>query len=229
MRGLNAAAGALCACLLVLAGCEQAPMRQPGSIPGTEKQGVRSRATSYRLNPSPTRWYEVTLDARHAPGRFGWVEADAHYRAEDCRFAPGRFTSLRVSPSVDVPLRSRVEGENLFRARIALDGMQDGDYFGRGTCHWKLVTVSFAMRATADPADTLFVAAIAREAIEGDVPERFSYRRAKFPRSDIEGDIDIGDGHLQRRRPPEQELFSASLTATRSLQIGAASTMGAQP
>jgi hypothetical protein len=96
-----------------------------------------------KLNRSPVKFFDLSAAVKNPPGDFDRVEAKAFYEVENTKCAPLRKVSgVRDTPhyTMDLPVTSV---GTAYRARVAADALVDEDYFGQGTCHWRLFSAGF--------------------------------------------------------------------------------------
>jgi hypothetical protein len=96
-----------------------------------------------KLNPNPAHFLELSAAVRNPPGDFDRVEAKAFYEVENTKCAPLRkISGVRDTPryTMDLPVTSV---GTAYRSRVTTDALVDEDYFGQGTCHWRLISAGF--------------------------------------------------------------------------------------
>ena len=158
-------------------------------------------------NPTPHKRYSLEAEIRDSPGPIDRVTADATYEVENTSCVPlTPVSGVRKIPRhvIALPLTRDRDG---YKAEFFADGMVDGDYYGQGVCHWKLILVGFRAIRKARQFD-----AVIRpfgEHAQGKSTTFFadsSYDRAS------EGQIDTGLYDQSRFKHPEQ-TFEIILTA----------------
>ncbi|CAB3759123.1 MULTISPECIES: hypothetical protein [Burkholderia] len=118
--------------LLILAACTRTAM---------------SREPAFRLNPHPSRPYEITVTVKDAPAPFDSIGIHVLYQVvnDRCiRVLRGSGATPVLERSVPVEL-TRVGG-NRYTGTMFADLMQDEDYFGLGTCHWTVESANAEAR-----------------------------------------------------------------------------------
>jgi len=154
-----------------------------------------------RQNPSPRISYEITATIEGAPGPFDRIHGIADYRvANDLCVSPTPIMGARIVPEKRADIDFRHDHDNVYRATVYLDLLQDEDYFGKGACHWDLMAAGIELTH----ASVTFSAALFHDdLLAGTAVPRFfaeaSYAKAKPDRLDtgIAGRAQFhGTGHL---------------------------------
>lgn len=105
--------------------------------------------TDVQQNPNPKMRYEITAIIEGAPGQFERIQGLADYRAtNELCVPPTLVMGARIVPERRVNIEFRHDHDNLYRATVYLDLLQDEDYFGRGTCHWALMATGIELTHT---------------------------------------------------------------------------------
>jgi hypothetical protein len=100
---------------------------------------TRVEESEIRLNPSPQEWYVMTATMHDAPGTFDRVEGSATYQVENTKCVPlTPFEGATITPTKYLPIDVARKANGTYEAKLALDQIVDQDYFGQGTCHWKM-------------------------------------------------------------------------------------------
>ena len=118
------------------------------------------------LNPHPKQVYEITVTIDGAPGPFDSVTGGIGYQitnAADC--APqDPFTGVHYMPGYGPPLTLKKVSDNVYSTTVYLDLPLDGNYYGKGICHWAFN--GFSVTATVHGAN-FFAALSPDETISG--------------------------------------------------------------
>lgn len=108
-----------------------------------------STMTTYdiKINPHPTKRYELTVTIKDAPGPFDSMQTYVLYDVTDPFCVPTRPGSGATNaPNKSVPLTLTKTGENTYTGTFYSDLIKDEDYSGKGVCHWKLSAVSMYLQ-----------------------------------------------------------------------------------
>lgn len=170
--------------------------------------GANMTQPDIKQNPAPKMRYEITAAIDGAPGPFDRIHGIADYRVtNELCVPPTPVMGARIVPEKRADIEFRHDHDNIYRATVYLDLLQDEDYFGKGTCHWALMaagielthaTVTFSASLFHD--DILAGNAIPRYFAEG------SYTKAQTVRIDT-GIADRSQFHGAGR------LFSVTMKA----------------
>lgn len=122
----------------------------------TSACGSSMKNPDIKQNPHPRMRYEITMIIDDAPGSFDSVAAFAGYDIANDRcvpLTPGSGATL--APKMSVPLTLTHVSENVYKATVYADLLQDEDYYGRGVCRWKMtaVTSNLQLKKTTITAD----------------------------------------------------------------------------
>jgi hypothetical protein len=108
-----------------------------------------SNMTTYdiKLNPHPTKRYDLTVTIKDAPGPFDSMQTYVLYDVTDPFCVPTLPGSGATNePRKSVPLTLTKTGENTYTGTFYTDLIKDEDYSGKGVCHWKISAVSMYLR-----------------------------------------------------------------------------------
>jgi hypothetical protein len=100
------------------------------------------KSPDIKQNPHPTKRFELIVTVDDAPGSFDKVEAGVLFQVRNVDCVPNHpFTGGRDVPSTvrDFTL-TRVD-DRTWKGYFFKDLLQDEDYFGRGVCHWDVMSV----------------------------------------------------------------------------------------
>lgn len=142
--------------------------------------------TDIKENPTPKKRYEITATVEGAPGPFDRIHGIADYRVtNDLCVSPTPIMGARIVPEKRVDIDFRHDHDNVYRATVYLDLLQDADYFGKGPCHWNLMAAGIELtHATVTFSASLFH----DDLLAGKTVPRFfaeaSYAKAKPDRLD---------------------------------------------
>ena len=172
-----------------------------------------------RLNPAPTRAYELEVSVHGAPGPFAQFEATAQYdvvNENECgHINAASGTAERITSNEAFALQ-RI-GDAQFRGTFYLDRMLDEDYYGRGVCRWDPSEVRVSLRATGADGETYFVAGLPWQNIQDGQPRTLYFWKGGYPVSGMADYPDFGSADPGRFAAEKQEaLFFITLHAVKS-------------
>ena len=160
------------ACVLSLSAC-----RNPGSPQATKP------IIDIKERPDPQRAYRIVMTIDNAPGPFAMIEGSAQYDVinhNECgHIDPGTETISRIN--THPPIEWKPFGASQYEATVYADLMLDEDYYGRGTCRWKLTAANALMKATGAEKETRFLPGISAEKIMADTPLTLYFWRGGYP------------------------------------------------
>ena len=162
-------------------------------------------APPYELNPSPKDAYEITLTTQDAPDDIDASHAYVSYRIADegCLPPIDNFEGVRYGlekHSLHIPLQ-RVD-KSTFKATFFRDGLASRDYFGRGSCRWKIQLVGASL--STERAAKFAYFPISTTMDQGD--------ETRYSRKDIEPFID--DGRLYPATSYPEDRFKTEVPAS---------------
>ena len=178
--------------------------------------------------PNPQQAYKLKVKLKDvpAPGFKKW-NAYVYFdipNVKDCGYyIGGAYQDIvpGIDRAIDFPLKQISANE--FEGVFYTDWGQDGDFFGKGVCHWRFRTVSASFRATGTDGETWFSLGFESQT-KGDrlfAPNkpltRFYLKEfypkdvdfAKYP----EGYSDTGINEEVSKQHPVGSLFSITITA----------------
>ncbi|WP_139179011.1 MULTISPECIES: hypothetical protein [Lysobacter] len=175
-----------------------------------------AKMPTYDKNPTPKQRYDVTVVIENAPGPFAVVHGAVQYDIAnmDCLPPAESFSGAQTTPiSTFVPIVLKRVNDTTFEGQFALDELVDGDYFGRGICHFKPIGPSFSLKASQAAGDTKFVASRWANELEQADQLTTYYWRASYPRhAKIEDYSDLGSSSPDEyKESVRSELFSVSV------------------
>lgn len=167
----------------------------------------------YQRNPSPKQPYEIVLSVAQAPGPFAAIEGTVRYEAPGCVYIPDPIAGVPMHPVHSLPVQFAKNGENTYAATVYADAMLDGDYLGKGPCHWELAGVNATLKASGAEADTDFlIGALGKDVLAQQAVTKH-YARQNYPRAEMAGFPDAGNADRASFKPELQDtLFSITLT-----------------
>jgi len=148
--------------------------------------GATMTQPDIKQNPNPKMRYEITATIEGAPGPFDRIHGVADYRVtNELCVPPTPVMGARIVPEKRADLEFRHDHDNVYRATVYLDLLQDEDYFGKGTCHWALMAAGIELtHASVTFSASLFHDdLLARKAMPRYFAEA-SYAKADSPRVD---------------------------------------------
>lgn len=126
--------------------------------------GSAANAAPYTQNPNPQEGYRIRILIQDAPGGFAHKKALAQYDVAntECLRPPKHNAGGRSSavPTYDLEIPLTQLSATEYEAVVYRDAMQNGDFYGHGTCRWILVQFRLHMKATGRHEETLFIPAI---------------------------------------------------------------------
>ncbi|MGO1070845.1 hypothetical protein [Lysobacter sp. CA199] len=139
---------------------------------------------NYQANPNPREVHELTIGVRDAPGVLSAMGGTMQYDVAnmDCLPPAESFSGVQTTTvSTFLPLTLKKSGDGTFQGRVALDGVADGDYFGRGVCRMRPVGISVWFKATGAIEETRFIATLSADDIAGARSRTYHYWRGGYP------------------------------------------------
>jgi len=99
-------------------------------------------------NPHPKMRYEFTLTIHDAPGQVDSVTGWMQFSVEDKRCAPTQPISGAqiLPPDQHVTFVVTPNTDGTYTGTVYLDLLQDEDYYGMGTCRWKLPLAGMTLK-----------------------------------------------------------------------------------
>ncbi|HDS1037432.1 TPA: hypothetical protein QDZ42_000661 [Stenotrophomonas maltophilia] len=206
-----------CLALLALTAChpETAMTQELDPAAADVAQGGRGLA---KLNPAPSKAYELVLRLQNPPGDFAIIEGVAQYdvsNEDQCGFIePETGVAARITSQEPVTLRKVADNE--YRGTVYLDRMLDEDYYGRGVCNWVFSGAGAMLKATGANGETRFLSFLGADPFVKGQTETRHYPRGDYPRvADLPDYGATGQQDPARFRAElRDQLFSASLTAS---------------
>lgn len=177
---------------------------------------VQSGRGLAQLNPAPEQLQRFSLRVVGAPGPFAEVQATAQYdvsnEAECGHINPASGTAERITSQETLSLQPAADGS--WHGEVALDLLQDQDYYGRGVCRWALTEVRVRLRATGADGETRFVAALPLQALQTGSKVTRWFWNGGYPRSEAADYPDMGmDSPQGYRAELRDALFAVELNA----------------
>jgi len=175
---------------------------------------------TYKHNTKPSRVFALAVRIDNAPGPFASLHGTMQYDIANSACLPPAdfFSGVQTTPiSTFLPISLKRTGEGRYEGEIALDGLVDDDYFGRGVCRFKAVGPSVSLRATGAAGETRFVVRLDAEAVEAEATKTKYYWRGGYPRDPRVEDfpdhgLDSPDDFLE---PLRDELFSVTIQSSK--------------
>ena len=172
-------------------------------------------------NPNAKQAYQLKVQIKDAPAgglkhSHAWVGFDVE-NVKDCGYYigwPFNGTVPDIFRSIAFPLTQLSPTE--YEGTFYTDWGKDGDFFGKGTCHWRFRTVGASFRATGADGETAFVAMFDTQAPEDQVfavnkPLTRFYRKELYPRlKEMDNYSSTGIGDTSYFKP--EEIFSITIT-----------------
>ena len=223
--------GVRLACIVAIWGplmaCQPtAPAAEPSGTPsataqptGTTKNDKSEQAHLFKVNPSPKQVFEVEFEIHDAPGPLMAIPGGVGYsapQAPNCTFVSNAWAGTWGTPFKGLSLPVTPVGPNRFVMTVALDGMLDEDYYGKGVCRWKMGSAGASFAASQAKEDTVYgVSLDAKEFVDGATYRQYFWKGG-YPRSDNKSGIPLSnpgrrdpDGY---KEPFRSNLFSITAT-----------------
>ncbi|HEY0198832.1 MAG TPA: hypothetical protein VGC19_09860 [Rhodanobacter sp.] len=109
----------------------------------TSACGSPMKTPDIKQNPHPKMRYEITMTIQGAPGPFDSVSGFVQYKVSNSHCVPlTPISGATLPPESRIPIAFTRVSDNLYKAVIYTDLMQDEDYYGMGVCHWSVVATS---------------------------------------------------------------------------------------
>jgi hypothetical protein len=147
--------------LVSTSACSQEELNQPIHNSAGEKI-VTGDAFRISKNPQPQHGYKLKVKIKNAPeGGFGDFGASVDFdiaNIKQCGYYLGgsyQGTVPAVRDAIDFPLTKLSDSE--YEGVFYTDWGKDGDFFGKGVCHWRFRDVGVGFRATGKKGETSFV------------------------------------------------------------------------
>ncbi len=140
--------------------CSPESLLQPTHNSAGEKV-VTGEAFDITQNPNPQKAYKLKVKIKDAPaGEFKDFWGVVHFgiaNIKECGYYLGgtyQGTVPGVYENIDFPLTQLSDSE--YEGMFYTDWGKDGDFFGKGLCHWQFGAVSARFRATGANDETTF-------------------------------------------------------------------------
>jgi hypothetical protein len=117
----------------------------------TESGHSKSGLPHPKFNPHPQEIYEITLTVHDAPGPMEQGGGFITYSADSTKCVPKDQMPYDDSAAPTVYSRNldidqvKKTDDKVYKTVMALDLLIDSNYYGKGMCHWKIDTASFAV------------------------------------------------------------------------------------
>lgn len=169
-------------------------------------------------NANPKKGYLLNINIKDAPvGGFKRVNASVGFNIEnikDCGyFLGGSFqgTVPGVSDVIDFPITKISDTE--YEAKFYTDWAVDGDFFGKGVCHWVMSNMTIGFSATGADGETHFVTGFYPEELQANKPQVKFYLKQFYPTyPPLPNMPDFGIDTEAAKQHPPSNLFSITLT-----------------
>ena len=152
---------------------------------GAQKNDKSEQAHLFRVNPSPKQVFEVEFEIHDAPGPLKAVRGSVGYdatQAPHCTFVTNAWAGTWGTPFKGLSLPVTPVGSHRFVMTVALDGMVDEDYYGKGLCRWAMVGAGAGFAASEAKEDTVYgVSLDAKEFVDGATYRQYFWK-GDYPR-----------------------------------------------
>lgn len=180
----------LCSLLvLFLTGCDNSGLNQQNdnnkniSRIEIEKDRHIKEQTRFKINPTPQKQYQLTINIENAPGPLKILQASVGYEASNCTYVYG-IASAVSHPHISIPIDLELTKVDQYQARFSLDAMKDEDYYGQGICQWKFKSGTLLFSAGASENDTKFSASFYDKELQIGILE-FNHLKEDYPVSSL--------------------------------------------
>ncbi|WMD21931.1 hypothetical protein RAS12_06030 [Achromobacter seleniivolatilans] len=199
---------------LPLSGCALSDGAQDQNATGTKNSVAGEHREKYRQNPNPAQAYEIILSVANAPGTFESVEGHAYYEAPNCSFVVDRAAGVRSHPDIGLPVLLHKRQDGSYTGTVYFDAMVDDEYFGNGTCRWKMTSMSVRLMATGAKAETRYAPSLTNRQVADACPVRYYFWKGTYPSSRTSGFAAFGETDPAKYRTEiRDDLFSITLAA----------------
>ena len=182
-----AAAGVITATALTATACE--PIKQVFAERNSAGEPIITGPEfDITKNPNAKQAYKLKVQIKDAPeGGFKYVGGSVGFDIEnikECGYYlgwPYGGTVPGVGRNIDYPLTKISDTE--YEGTFYTDWGKDGDFFGKGVCHWKFTGVGVGLSATGDDGETKFLTGFNVDVDEFPPKEPLTrfYRKAEYP------------------------------------------------
>lgn len=195
-----------------------APAGSPGTATaqttGAPKNDQSAQEHLYRVNPVPKEGFEVEFEIHDAPGPFTLFKGDLAYQSFNCNYVTSEWAGARASPSKTMPVNVSQAEKNRFVVTAYRDGMLDGDYYGKGVCHWDLTSIRVGISATEAKEDTVYVVHLVSKDIKPGSVSRQHYWKGDYPKLPGAGDTSNSGRRDPNEFGPAHRASLFSITAS---------------
>lgn len=104
----------------------------------------QSDSVQIERNTNPSASYTLAIKINGAPEPFDATSATAFYEVVNASCAPRMAISgVRDVPNRALDLKLAKSSDHQYQTSFELTPFADGDYFGKGVCHWELTSIGF--------------------------------------------------------------------------------------
>jgi hypothetical protein len=161
-----------------------------------------------KFNQHPTKRYELTVTIKDAPGAFDSMQTMVQYDIANPFCAPTRRGSGATdAPDKTVTIRMTKTGENIYKGEFYADLMEDGDYYGKGVCHWQLTGITTYLQHK----NLMMTPGMSPKSIEAQKSETWYFSGLSYAQADSER-VDVGVKDCSKLLPSDHP-FSVTYTA----------------
>ena len=173
---------------------------------GVQKNDKSEQAHLFKVNPSPKQVFEVEFEIQDAPGPLMAVRGSAGYsatQAPNCTFVTNAWAGTWGTPFKGLSLPVTPVGPNRFVMTVALDGMLDEDYYGKGVCRWKMGGAGAGFAASAAEEDTQYGLSLdAKEFVDGATYRKY-YWKGNYPQRKTKNESGIPSSSAGVSKPED--------------------------
>lgn len=96
-----------------------------------------------KQNPNPKQRFDITMQLDNAPGPFDSVTGFAQFDIKNSNCVPtDSFSGAKHTPTKNIEVDFKLVADDIYRATVYADSLEDEDYFNLGVCHWSLTAVA---------------------------------------------------------------------------------------
>jgi len=179
-------------------------------------KAAEAEAPLRKLNPNPTKAYEIRVKLAAVPGAFENIQGTAQFDVEN----PGECGNVdpfvgaipRISSNEPIALTKVSDTE--YTGILYLDQIIDEDYYGRAVCRWALAEARVVLKAPGSDANTRFIFGLAADKVRAGAQETRYFWSGYYPRAKMDAFRDLGDASLDKVPADKRdEFFSITLSA----------------
>lgn len=200
---------------LALGACSPSGIDMTNTSSGGADKGAGAEP-QYRQNPAPKQGYRITMKITDAPGPFAMMRGLAQFDVVNPECLPPpkeNFGHLWPVPTEGIEIPLEKVAEDTYSGVVYADQMLDEDYFGYGTCHWKLIQAQVQLKATGAQVESKFMPSINADKIVSGQGEQVYMSKRAYPRAEIPDFPTFGETDRSIIKVGDDELFVITLSS----------------